>query len=96
MTCPVPPVTDPLGKYWPQPDPNNFAFDDANVLMTRKDFDRLLHYQTSNPSGVYEGKIWRRGPWLVWYGPSEYPDKCRTYFRKIIIADEPTEPDFQI
>ena len=54
------------------------------------------------PSGVYEGKMWRRrepyqheagdvreatGRWyLMWFGASDNPDNCSINHRKIIIV----------
>lgn len=87
---PVPPITEPMGKYWKQPDPNGMAFDDQQVLMTQKDFDALLEYSSSKPSGVYPGKMWKclsGGYWyLRWFGLSEDPTMCSNHYREILIA----------
>lgn len=60
MSNPVPPITDPLGSHWEQPDSNRFLFDDTHVLMTYADFMCLHEYSATQPSGVYPGKMWRR------------------------------------
>lgn len=55
----IPPITDPMGKHWRQPDTENFVIDDTHVSMTQRDFDMLPEYSTTNPSGVYVGKCWK-------------------------------------
>jgi hypothetical protein len=82
----VPRITDPLGLHWRQPDRSEILFEDNNAIMTRTTFNKLCEYSGSFPSGVYEGKMWRRHDggfdrafrarggkptWkLVWYGVS--------------------------
>lgn len=56
----IPPITEPMGRYWEQPDPSLIFIDGTHALMTRKTFDRLANYSASNPTGAYPGKIWRR------------------------------------
>jgi hypothetical protein len=56
---PVPPMTDPYGEYWSQPDPNTFLFDDTHVLMTRDQLRELPEYTITLPTGTYVGKMWR-------------------------------------
>lgn len=90
--CPVPPITEPLGRYWEQPDPTNWLFSPTEVLMPAADLLLLSDYSYSQPSAVYEGKMWRlrnfpeRDPnwYLHWWGPSENPQMCRNHVRKII------------
>ncbi len=83
---PIPPITDPMGRSWNQPDRREILIDDTHAIMTRRTFDALKTYSASNPSGVYEGKMWKRHngafdheflarggkpEWLlVWYGKS--------------------------
>lgn len=98
---PIPPITDPMGKSWRQPDPENFVIDDTHVIMSQRDFDQLAEYSTSNPSGVYPGKCWkaerlefegrgfrRTGQWFLrWFGESEIgPGYCSNHQREIIIV----------
>lgn len=93
----IPEITHPYGKYWEQPARENILIDDKNALMNQADFDLLADYSCSQPSGVYEGKMWKcRRPYvitkgitprwfLLWFGFSEKPDCCSTYVREIII-----------
>ena len=83
---PIPPITDPLGRYWEQPRRQDIEIDDEHAIMTRATFDALHEYSCSAPSGVYPGKMWRRHngihdrvflsrggkpEWcLCWFGPS--------------------------
>lgn len=55
----IPPMTDAHGKYWVQPDPRGFVLDDNYVLMEKLDFDLLPDYTNSEPTGKYNGKMWK-------------------------------------
>lgn len=71
----IPQMSDPMGKYWTQPDRNNILIDDNHAVMSSHDFITLPEYSCSIPSGVYVGKMWksntRGGDWfLKWYGPT--------------------------
>jgi hypothetical protein len=84
---PIPPMTHPDGRYWDQPDRALITVDAVHALMTRATFLELADYSGTFPSGVYEGKMWRRldgsfdraflarggrPVWqLCWYGPSQ-------------------------
>lgn len=56
----------------------------------------LGRYSTSIPSGVYDGKMWKRREndgehWLdtyllCWYGPDPEPDVCRIETRRILVV----------
>lgn len=68
----IPKITDPLGKHWIQPNADNMLFDNTHVVMSEKDFNLLEEYSCSNPSGVYQGKMWvcrskEYGDFLRWY-----------------------------
>ena len=82
----IPPITDPLGRYWKQPSKDDIAIDETHAMMTRATFDKLHSYNTSTPSGVYPGKMWkayRFGKWwLRWFGDSG-PDMCTNNHREI-------------
>lgn len=98
----IPLMTDPLGRYWKQPSPESILIDDCHAIMDQAAFDALGEYSSSMPSGVYDGKMWKRSDgvydvdflagggipeWLLmWYGPSEVPDKCSINSRKILLA----------
>ena len=90
-------MTDPLGRYWDQPDTTNILIDDTYALMARSDFEKLSEYSTSDPTGVYEGKAWKsvrivrtdtgyaRDGWLLrWFGSHPDPAKC-SYNQRIIL-----------
>lgn len=87
----IPPMTDPMGKHWRQPNPANFAIDSTHALMTQDEFDSLGEYSTSTPSGVYPGKCWKSelaGVWyLRWYGLDDGdPRGLPTPWREILIC----------
>lgn len=99
-TSMIPPITDRLGMYWDQPDVANILLDDTHALMSKADFDKLSEYSTSDPTGVYVGKAWksvrivehegkyfRDGWWLKWYGYSNDPTRC-SYNQRIILLAE--------
>lgn len=56
----VPPMTHPLGKHWSQPDSAEMEISSKTAKMSRETFDALAEYSTSNPTGAYEGKMWKR------------------------------------
>jgi hypothetical protein len=89
----IPEMTHPYGKHWDQPkDIRDVDMDDTHVLLNRRQFDGLHEYSASLPTGVYEGKCWRRedaegGDLLCWYdaSPEGRPDLCTISFRRILI-----------
>lgn len=102
MSTVIPPITDPMGKYWNQPSRDQIEVDDTHALMSQQTFKQLPEYSTTFPTGVYDGKMWRRHDgvcdpnrdpsnckWLLcWYGPSDKPDRCSIEFREVLIVDE--------
>ena len=84
---PIPPITDPLGRHWEQPDRSLISIDDEFARMSFATFKDLPEYSASKPTGVYPGKMWKRHDgahdyaflrsggkpeWLLcWYGESE-------------------------
>jgi hypothetical protein len=87
---PIPPMTDPLGRYWDQPNRDAIAVDETQAMMTKDTLLALLDYSASIPSGVYPGKMWRcddrNGGWLlVWYG-TEREGRCSINRRKVILV----------
>lgn len=66
----LPRMTDPLGKHWGQPKElrERVEIYETHATINEKDWQALPRYDSSMPSGVYAGKVWRRGKWLVWYG----------------------------
>lgn len=88
---PVPPMTHPYGQYWKQPSRFEIEIDDTHAMMSRASFDALLDYSASQPTGAYEGKMWKahykRDGWcLRWFGPSDKPDMVSVNGRKILIV----------
>lgn len=83
----IPKITDPLGRYWHQPDSSKMILTNKQVVMTREEFAKLKEYSCSIPTGVYEGKMWKRkegNTWfLVWYGFSDNPEKCAIIHKPI-------------
>ena len=89
MNNEIPEMTDPLSRYWKQPDRSEILVDDTHAIMTKKTFEKLANYSMSNPTGIYEGKMWRseyKDGWcLRWVGFSDIPEKCFIMSRKIIL-----------
>ena len=99
----IPPIMHPLGSAWKQPDRKLIHIDEKHALMPKQVFDGLLEYSASQPSGVYEGKMWKRHDgiydqqfiarggkpeWLLcWFGYSEKKDYVSNNYRKIILSD---------
>lgn len=56
----IPPMTHPLSSAWKQPDTSDIIIDNDNAYMSKEIFDELMEYSATNPSGAYEGKMWKR------------------------------------
>jgi hypothetical protein len=97
----IPPITDPLGRHWRQPDMTQVEITSEHARLTQAQFDSLSDYSTSYPSGVYHGKCWKAqgtetldggrwrwtGTWFLrWYDHHEDPKKCSIKQREIIIT----------
>lgn len=89
----IPPITDPMGKYWEQPPVENILIDDSHAVMNRCCFDKLIEYSSSIPSGVYLGKMWKAitedgRKFLRWFGVVENRnDICSRNQREILIVE---------
>jgi hypothetical protein len=99
----IPPMTHELSSGWDQPSAKNILVDDSHAVMTYATFKSLHEYSATAPTGVYEGKMWRRHDglfdrefrakggkpkWLLcWYGPSDEPGFCSTNAREILLVD---------
>ena len=85
----IPPMTHDLGRYWDQPDREYILVDDHHAMMSVENLLLLQQYDSSVPSGTYEGKMWRtdRGnkKYLRWYGPSDKPDELLIHTREISV-----------
>lgn len=98
----VPPMVHKLSSAWNQPNPKNFLFDEKDVMMTLDEFEALADYSFSQPSGVYEGKMWKAKVWfrnnpgdnkvigywhLKWFDfCPDDMDKCSTQSRRIVLV----------
>lgn len=82
----IPLMTHELSQGWRQPDRSQILIDDKHALMTQRTFDQLSNYETTIPSGVYDGKMWRRGNCLCWYGPAADPSQCSINMREVLIC----------
>jgi hypothetical protein len=77
----IPEMTHPLGQHWDQPKREDILIDrEGRALVSTRVFKALPEYSSTIPTGVYEGKMWRRHEgdrwFLCWYGPSDKPDQC--------------------
>ena len=86
----IPPITHELGAYWKQPPLSDLLVDETHAVMTERTLKALAEYSTTIPTGVYEGKMWRRATypgWLLcWYGPGDRPDNCSIATREILVV----------
>jgi hypothetical protein len=103
----IPPITDPMGRHWQQPDLTSLDISGDTVELTQREFDALMEYSTTLPSGVYPGKCWKAegmdwpkgggfpkatGIWyLRWFGECDDPKKCSNNQRVIRFINERKE-----
>lgn len=92
--CPVPPMTDPLGRHWDQPDPKSIRYGQRFCHMSTKAFKALPEYSSTTPTGIYDGKMWKHhnfrtdGSWhLCWYAPHADPKFIAIKSRRICLTD---------
>ena len=93
-------MTHEMGRYWEQPNPSDIEVDGTHALMVKQTFDKLHEYSGTNPSGVYDGKMWKAerqirqpngsykstGIWFLrWYSACEDPTKCAINTRELIV-----------
>jgi hypothetical protein len=87
----IPAITDPLGRHWQQPLRDRVLVDETHALLEKQDFEQLLDYSRSRPTGVYVGKMWRcffrEGWFLCWYGAGDKPGTCRAHFRQLLVLE---------
>ena len=93
---PIPEMTHPLSKSWTQPAISEIKINGEYAVMSQKTLDKIPDYSLSQPSGVYEGKMWKSNKhqfykeaediwYLHWFGVSDKPNCCSHNLRKIII-----------
>lgn len=92
----IPPMTHPYGKAWSAPDRSEIIVCDKFATMSKEAFDKLLDYSRSQPTGVYEGKMWKssddRITWhLHWWSKHEDPNVCKGNVREIKIAENESD-----
>jgi hypothetical protein len=89
---PVPPITEPMGRHWIQPDRSRVLVDETHAVTDQQAFDMLPEYSSTTPSGVYPGKMWKRQDntgawWLRWFGIVDgRPDVCSNNCRRLLVA----------
>lgn len=81
-------MTHPYGKSWDAPKNTEVLIFPDRAEMTQGSFDALLNYAGSMPTGVYEGKMYRKDNYLHWWSSCEDPDKCKDNVRPIKIVDK--------
>ena len=87
----LPAMTHPMSRHWQQPPTERVLVDDDHALMTTADFDQLLEYSSSIPTGTYPGKMWKRDEqgewWLGWFSahPTD-PKLLRIHWRRILVV----------
>ena len=82
----IPKMTDPLGKYWSQPKylRERVGLHPTHATIAERDWRALCNYESSIPSGVYPGKVWRRRHLLCWFGP-EIGGRCKIICLRALI-----------
>lgn len=83
----LPRMTDPLGRLWQQPAGlrDRVRVFETHATIPEADWRALPRYETSLPSGVYPGKVWRRGKFICWYGP-ERAGRCRVASARALVT----------
>lgn len=88
----IPPITDPMGKHWDQPNRFNIEVDATHAMMSKQTFEGLATYSCTTPTGVYPGKMWKalRGMkwWLCWFDVDPEPNYCSNHYREILVIYE--------
>ncbi|WP_244832372.1 hypothetical protein [Caballeronia sp. TF1N1] len=90
----IPVMTDSLGKRWRQPSREQITFvgrgGQREARMPEAAANALSSYDSSYPSGVYEGKMWKRcnggDSYLCWYDKSDKPNSCSIQYAKLVIT----------
>ncbi|PCJ51527.1 MAG: hypothetical protein COA79_25900 [Planctomycetota bacterium] len=63
----IPPLRSVVSRKWDQPDRSEIKLAYSHAYMTQQSFDKLADYSVSIPSGVCQGKIWKKniGAWSM-------------------------------
>ncbi len=78
----LPRMTDPMGRHWRQPKGlrDRVKIFETHAVINESDWQELSRYDSTMPSGVYAGKVWRCRGYLCWYGkPRMVTERGRTF-----------------
>lgn len=71
----IPPITDPRGRLWDQPNQEDILVDDKVAVMGKSTLGKLREYSVTIPTGAYAGKMWKSryvGGWVLrWYSDAQ-------------------------
>jgi hypothetical protein len=85
----IPPMTHELSSGWRQPRLEDILVDEHCAVMTQRTADQLYQYDTSWPTAIYAGKMWKRQEdelLLCWVQPNpDNPHSCLIYLVPILI-----------
>lgn len=93
MTHPIPPPDFMQNQImWCQPKREDILVDNQFAIMSQETFDQLMEYSTTNPIGIYDGKMWKstgkfKNSFLKWYAPTDYLNSTHICARMIRIMD---------
>lgn len=90
---PIPPMTDLKGAYWKQPERSEISVSSNFAKMKKSSWQKLPQYNSTRPTGVYDGKMWARElvdgtRFLCWFGPDEDPKQARIHSRKVLLSED--------
>lgn len=85
----IPNMTHELGKSWEQPNKDDILIVDDIAYIHYEEWDLLCEYNTSTPTGVYEGKMWKTNlpkgqKWLRWYVNKD-EQNCEIISKKVFL-----------
>lgn len=92
----IPLITHPFGRAWQQPPTYLILVDDTHAVMSRLDFQILMDYTRSQPSALYNGKMWKTqlesedaAKWFLCYCHNENnkTSEIDIAYREILIID---------
>lgn len=76
-------------EYLDQRANSTIMVDDKTALMSQEDFNKLLEYNSTLPTGSYVGKRWKRKHgegWLMGeFAPNPDPKKIDIIWREVIL-----------
>jgi hypothetical protein len=85
----IPEMVHPLSKAWDQPKRDLIEISDEFARMSKDTLSCLMNYSHSQPSAIYDGKMWRSFDgeiWrLRWAGPHTDPGYHTIHSRKVTL-----------